>query len=31
MGWDDFHLHPFRIYGKDYGNSDEGGLSFIDD
>jgi hypothetical protein len=29
-GWDDDHLHQFHIYGKDYGISYVGGLSFAD-
>ena len=29
-GWDDNHLHQFHIYGKDYGISYDGGLSFSD-
>ncbi|MEH6578411.1 MAG: plasmid pRiA4b ORF-3 family protein [Amphritea sp.] len=31
MGWDNDYLHCFHIYGKDYGISYEGGLSFSDD
>lgn len=31
MGWEDLHLHRFRLHGKDYGISREGGLSFEDD
>ena len=31
MGWDDDYLHRFHIYGKDYGISYVGGLSFSDD
>jgi hypothetical protein len=30
MGWDDEHLHCFHIFGKDYGISYVGGLSFAD-
>ncbi|MBD1559802.1 plasmid pRiA4b ORF-3 family protein [Vibrio sp. S9_S30] len=30
QGWDDEHLHQFHIYGKDYGISYSGGLSFGD-
>ena len=30
-GWDDDHLHLFHIYGKDYGISYAGGMSFSDD
>ncbi|MBD1559938.1 plasmid pRiA4b ORF-3 family protein [Vibrio sp. S9_S30] len=30
QGWDDEHLHQFHIYGKDYGISYSGGLSFSD-
>jgi hypothetical protein len=31
MGWDDAHLHRFRIRGKDYGISRIGGIDFRDD
>ena len=31
MGWDDAHLHRFRIRGKDYGISRMGGIGFRDD
>ncbi len=31
MGWEDVHLHCFRIHGKDYGISRAGGLLFDDD
>ena len=31
MGWDDDHLHRFRIHGQDYGIAYVGGLSFDDD
>jgi len=31
MGWDDYHLHRFRIHGKDYGIGYVGGCSFRDD
>jgi Plasmid pRiA4b ORF-3-like protein len=31
MGWDDAHLHRFRIRGKDYGVSRSGGIGFHDD
>ena len=31
MGWDDAHLHRFRIRGKDYGISRIGGIGFRDD
>jgi hypothetical protein len=31
MGWDDAHLHHFRIRGKDYGISRIGGIGFRDD
>lgn len=24
MGWEDVHLHKFRIHGRDYGTSYEG-------
>lgn len=30
MGWDDEHLHQFRIYAKDYGIWYDGGPSFMD-
>jgi hypothetical protein len=30
MGWEDLHLHRFRIYGKQYGMYREGGLFFDD-
>lgn len=30
MGWEDLHLHQFRIYGKEYGIYREGGLFFDD-
>jgi Plasmid pRiA4b ORF-3-like protein len=30
MGWDDAHLHRFRIRGKDYGISRIGGIGFRD-
>ena len=30
MGWDDSHLHQFRIYAKDYGIWYDGGPSFMD-
>ncbi len=29
-GWDDFYLHQFHIYGKDYGINYVGGLSYSD-
>jgi len=29
--WSDFHLHRFRIQGKDYGLWHPGGMSFRDD
>ena len=31
MGWEDIHLHRFRIHGKDYGIYRTGGLLFDDD
>ena len=31
MGWEDFHLHQFRIHGRLFGISREGGISFRDD
>ena len=31
MGWEDLHLHQFRIYGKAYGVYRDGGISFADD
>lgn len=30
MGWEDVHLHRFRIHGKDYGISRVGGIVFND-
>ena len=30
MGWEDWHLHRFRIYGKEYGIYREGGMVFDD-
>jgi hypothetical protein len=30
MGWQDLHLHRFRIYGKEYGISRTGGMFFDD-
>ena len=30
MGWEDLHLHQFRIYGKAYGVYRAGGMSFAD-
>lgn len=30
MGWDDLHLHQFRIHAKDYGIWYDGGRSFRD-
>jgi hypothetical protein len=30
MGWEDLHLHRFRIYGKEYGIYREGGMFFDD-
>lgn len=31
MGWEDLHLHQFRIHGKRYGVSRVGGIGFADD
>lgn len=31
MGWENIHLHCFRIYGKDYGIYYLGGMSFSND
>ncbi len=31
MGWEDLHLHRFRIYGQEYGIYREGGLFFDGD
>lgn len=31
MGWDNLHLHQFRVYAKDYGICYPGGPSFMDD
>lgn len=31
MGWENIHLHHFRIYGKEYGISYSGGSWFSDD
>lgn len=31
MGWQDLHLHRFRIFGKEYGIYREGGILFDDD
>jgi hypothetical protein len=30
MGWEDLHLHQFRIYGKAYGVYRDGGVTFAD-
>ena len=30
MGWEDVHLHRFRIHGKDYGIYRSGGIVFND-
>ena len=30
MGWEDYHLHRFQIYAKDYGISQMGGMGFSD-
>ncbi len=31
MGWEDLHLHQFRVYGKAYGITRAGGIWFDDD
>ena len=31
LGWEDLHLHQFRIHGKAYGVSRDGGICFDDD
>jgi hypothetical protein len=31
MGWEDVHLHRFRIHGKEYGLYRDGGIWFADD
>jgi hypothetical protein len=31
MGWEDLHLHQFRVYGKAYGIARAGGIWFDDD
>jgi len=31
MGWEDLHLHQFRVYGKAYGMYRDGGVCFDDD
>jgi hypothetical protein len=31
MGWEDLHLHQFRVYGKAYGIYRDGGMCFDDD
>lgn len=31
MGWEDVHLHQFRIHGRQFGIAREGGISFRDD
>lgn len=31
MGWKDYHLHAFHIYGKDYGTYKPGGMMFEND
>ncbi len=31
MGWEDLHLHQFRIHGKAYGIYRDGGISFAND
>ena len=30
MGWEDLHVHQFRVYGKAYGISRDGGMLFDD-
>ena len=30
MGWEDLHLHRFRIHGKAYGSYRDGGIAFAD-
>lgn len=31
MGWEDLHLHRFRVHGKEYGIYRDGGMLFDDD
>jgi hypothetical protein len=31
MGWEDLHLHRFRVHGREYGVARSGGLFFADD
>ena len=31
MGWEDLHLHKFRVHGKEYGIYRDCGISFADD
>ena len=31
LGWDDTHLHRFRIHGREYGIAQPGGIWFLDD
>ncbi len=31
MGWEDLHLHLFRVHGKEYGIYRDGGMLFDDD
>ena len=31
VGWEDYHLHRFTIWGKEYGIGYEGGTGFADD
>ena len=31
MGWEDLHLHRFRVHGKEYGLYRDGGIWFADD
>ena len=30
MGWEDLHLHQFRVHGKAYGVEGECGITFVD-
>ena len=31
MGWDNWHLHSFKLWGKEYGMPYAGGIYFADD
>lgn len=31
MGWEDVHLHRFRVHGQEYGLYRDGGIGFDDD